>query len=215
MESINDNPADFNDQIADTIDSINDIVNEVSLFGFNSLDEREIVYGITTAVGIDPVIDNVLEIGSNIGELYFYIERLLGNAPVGYYGVEPDEKFIDICRFRITDGNTEFYNIDIDSVINYLNTNEIDNIKEIMDINVDWGVLINQLNNMEPSEIVSMLELFIKIPNKGVVITNKFSTDKIHGIIDLLLKSESLNRKFIFRSDFLTDWYSIYFYNNR
>ena len=215
MENIRSEAEDFNLQITDTLDSINEIVNEVAIYGFDTIDEREIVYGITTAVGIDPAIDTVMEVGCNVAEFYFYIERLLGTPPVGYYGIEPDEKLIDISRFRVADGNTEFYNIEMQSIIDHLKDNDITEIKQIMDINVDWGVLINQFNQQSPIDIISTIELFIQIPNKGLVITNKFDKETINNLVETLNASDKLYNRYILRSDFLPGWYSIYFYNNR
>jgi hypothetical protein len=215
MENLNNDLQNIDEAIKETLESIDDIVNDVSLYGFSSIDEREIIYGITTAIGIDPIIDNILEVGCNIGEFYFYIERLLGKTPVGYYGTEGNEKFIDIARFRINESNTEFYNLDFNTIHNFLISNEIKDLKNIMDISVDWAVLINQLNNLEPTRIPEFLELFVQIPNKGLVITERFTESQIKSTIDALLSSETLKNKFIMRSDFLPGWYSFYFYNNR
>lgn len=212
MEELN----ELDDEIKSTLDDIDELVNEVSLYGFSDINEREIVYGITTAVGIDPSIDNVIEIGCNVGEFYFYIQRLLGMAPVGYYGIEQNEKFIDIARFRIADSNTEFYNSNLTEIFEFINSNDAENYKEMMSINTDWGVLINQFSDTDSCDhISSIIELFIKIPNKGLVITNRFDDKTVGLLVNEFLKSNILKNRFILRSDFLPGWYSFYFYNNR
>lgn len=212
MEELN----ELDDEIKSTLDDIDELVNEVNLYGFSDINEREIVYGITTAVGIDPSIDNVIEIGCNVGEFYFYIQRLLGMTPVGYYGIEQNEKFIDIARFRIADSNTEFYNSNLKEIFEFINSNDVENYKEMMSINTDWGVLINQFSDTDSCDhISSIIELFIKIPNKGLVITNRFNDETVALLINKFLKSDILKNRFILRSDFLPGWYSFYFYNNR
>jgi SAM-dependent methyltransferase len=215
MEDINESVNNIDDAIKDTVDSINEIVNEVQLYGFSDINEREIVYGISTAIGIDPSIDTVLEIGCNVGEFYFYMERLFGSSPLGYFGTENNDKFIDIARFRIREDNTQFYNVGFQSILNFINDNESETIKDLMDISIDWGVIINQFDEIESSSLVSYIEKLIQIPNKGLVITNKFPTESITMILNGLVSSDTLKNKFILRSDFVPEWYSLYFYNNR
>ena len=215
MEDITENLNSLDNEIKDTVDSINDIVNDVSLYGFNTIDEREIVYGVSTAIGIDPLTDTVIELGSNVGELYFYIQRLLGKHPVGYYGIESNEKFIDISRFRINEDNTEFFNLDLNTIIEFLKQTDNTGLSNMMDIVSDWGVLINQFNNIDSAEIANIIEILIRIPSKGIVITNRFTEDELKILMDGLLKSEMLKNRFIMRSDFIPGWYSFYFYNNR
>jgi hypothetical protein len=205
----------LDESIKETLDSINDIVNDVELFGFSSINEREVIYGITSAVGIEPSIDTVMEIGCNVGEFYFYIERLLGSNLLGYFGVDENTKHLDITRFRVQNENTEFYNTNLDSIVTFISENGADNIKTFMDISVDWGVIINQFNDDTTSEIIRKLEQLIRIPNKGIVVTNKFSSSEVSALISELLNSKLLKDKFIFRSDFIPGWYSLYFYNNR
>ena len=205
----------LDESIKETLDSINDIVNDVELFGFSSINEREVIYGITSAIGIEPSMDTVMEIGCNVGEFYFYIERLLGSNLLGYFGVDENTKHLDITRFRVQNENTEFYNTNLDSIVTFISENGADNIKTFMDISVDWGVIINQFNDDTTSEIIRKLEQLIRIPNKGIVVTNKFSSSAVSSLISELLNSKLLKDKFIFRSDFIPGWYSLYFYNNR
>lgn len=202
---------------------LNDIIMDPSVSGYQSPQEQDIAYGVSFTAGINPITDSVLDVGCGIGEFYHYVERFTGQKIVKYYGVDVSDPILDINKFRSQQDDSvtllNFNIFDFQQGHELYSADALRNLSVTGVINdrIDWVVMCNMFDETHSvDDIVSSIEFWSKVPEKGAVFTfNVSSSHKLGNIGSMLLTNGNLNNKLIIRSDFLENWISIYIYNSR
>jgi SAM-dependent methyltransferase len=217
-----DNTVSLDQYLSSIENDLNDLIMDPGTNGYTSLQEQDISYGISVSVGIDPVHDTVLDLGSGIGEFFSYVERFTGNRLYKYIAVDNDEKTLDILKFRYGNDQTIVtmgmnYRDFVDAHKDY-NSSAIKNLQIMgFDSKIDWVVSCNGLDDtMGETEIFDIIKTWSSVAEKGAVFTFKMENAlKFINIIQKILTYDELATKIIIRSDFDKNWYSLYIYNQR
>lgn len=216
------NEATLQEYIESIQSDLNDIIMDPTVSGYETLPEQDISYGVTFTAGINPATDTVLDVGCGIGEFYHYAERFSGQRLHKYYGMDINDEFLEINKFRSNqDTSVNVLNFNVDDFIEAHHMYSADALKNLGVLgftdNIDWVVMCNYLNDSySVDSIVQTIEFWSKVPEKGAIFTFKITSDsKLADIAGKLILNQNLNEKIIIRSDFLKDWISVYIYNSR
>lgn len=212
----------FDDYMKELESDLNEIISDPGVSGYSSIEEQDIIYGISITVGINPAVDTVLDVGCGIGELYYYTERFTGSKPFKYIGLDNNEQLLDINKFRSgQDDSVSLINLDISEFESKYYDYSESALKNLAilghDSTIDWVVMCNMLDDTKKGkDIASSIIFWSKVPTKGSVFTFKVDdTKKLMECLSILLNNDDINKKLIFRSDFMTGWVSFYIYNQR
>lgn len=212
------------DQYINSIESeLNEILMDPSVSGYESLMEQDIAYGVSFTIGINTSTDTVLDVGCGLGEFYYYVERFTNEKLYKYYGIDNVEEYLDINKFRSNqDDAVNLMNFDINDFEEGYTGYSDDALRNLnvlgnIDSNIDWVVMCNVINeDFNTQQIINKIKFWSKVPEKGAVFTFKLdSNQKIADVASNIILDDTLNTKTIIRSDFYTNWISVYVYNSR
>jgi hypothetical protein len=216
------NPVSLDQYMSSIENDLNDLIMDPTTSGYSTLEEQDVSYGISVSVGIDPVHDTVLDLGSGMGEFFSYVERFTGNRLYKYIAIDNDEKILDILKFRYGSDQTIItmgmnYTDFVEAHKDY-NPAALQNLQIVgFDSKIDWVVSCNGFDDsMSEDTIFDIINVWSSVGEKGAVFTFKLeNTTKVINVLNKMFTSERLANKTIIRSDFGKDWYSFYIYNQR
>lgn len=216
------NAVSLDEYMSSIENDMNELIMDPTTSGYSTLEEQDVSYGISVSVGVDPVHDTVLDLGSGIGEFFSYVERFTGNRLYKYIAVDNDDRLLDILKFRYGSDQTiiplGMNYVDFVEAHKDYNPNSLLNLQILgFDSKIDWVVSCNGFDDtMSDDSIFDIINVWSSVAEKGAVFTFKLeNTSKVINILNRMFTSEKLANKSIIRSDFGKDWYSIYIYNQR
>jgi SAM-dependent methyltransferase len=201
---------------------LNELISDPAVSGYTSIEEQDIVYGITLSVGVNPATDSILDIGCGIGELYYYTERFTGTRPHKYYGIDNDERLLDINKFRSgQDDSVSLMELDIFNLQENYSMYSEDVLRNLNilgnEVRLDWAIMSNMVTEEHTAnQIADMIGFWSKVATKGAAFTFRvYNHSTVNELISMLMLNNAINTKLIIRSDFIKKWISIYIYNQR